>query len=231
MPNGAFYGAKKGSTPHHIVYHPVTRALVAVNDTLVDLQDARLQVQVLDLDSKVVFAKELRVTCAGNSAQPVLELPALDPAMAVHFLSLKLRDAGGRPLTDNFYWISTKPDVMDYGKSQWWGTPVGSCADFTALNHLPGADVELTSRFTPGAAEVTLRNKSERIAFFLELQLQRAGSKAPVLPVFWDDNYVSLLPGEIRTLQVRYRAQEVGGEKLEVALQGWNVKPHSAFSP
>jgi len=231
MPNGAFYGAMKGSTPHHVVYHPLTRALVAVNDTLADLKDARLQVQVLDLDSKVVFAKELRVTCAGNSAQPVLEMPALDAGMAVHFLSLKLRDAGGRPLSDNFYWISTKPDTMAYGKTQWWGTPVGSCADFTALNRLPRVNVALAGRFTPGEAEVTLHNKSERIAFFLELQLQHAASKAPVLPVFWDDNYISLLPGETRTLKVRYRPEDVGGDKLEVALQGWNLNPPAAVFP
>jgi exo-1,4-beta-D-glucosaminidase len=171
------------------------------------------------------------VHCEGNGSQPVLELPSLDASVPVHFLSLKLRDAAGRALSDNFYWISSKPDVLDYEKSQWWGTPFLSYADFTALNRLPASGVELVVRFTSGEAEVTLTNTSDRVAFFIELQLQQAGSGTPVLPIFWDDNYVSLLAKETRTLKVRFHSANTRGERLEVAVQGWNVKPQSVLSP
>jgi exo-1,4-beta-D-glucosaminidase len=227
MPNGAFYGAKKGSSPRHAAFDPVTRRVVAVNDTLVDLAGARLAAQVLDADSRVVFAREVDVNCPATSARPVLDLPALDPRMPIHFLSLKLRDAGGRLLSDNFHWLSARPDVLDYGKTTWFGTPLQSAADFTALNRLPPADVVMTARFTPGEATVSLTNRSDHVAFFNELQLQRSDTNVPVLPVLWDDNYVSLLPRETRTLKARFRPADAGGETLEVLLQGWNLNPPS----
>jgi hypothetical protein len=43
-----------------------------------------------------------------------------------------------------------------------------------------------------------------------------------ILPVLWEDNYVSLLPGESRELTARFpRVDDVSGATLVV--QGWNV--------
>jgi exo-1,4-beta-D-glucosaminidase len=48
-----------------------------------------------------------------------------------------------------------------------------------------------------------------------------------VTPIFWDDNYVSLLPGEKREIAGRYSAAELGGAKAVVEVDGWNVAPAS----
>jgi Exo-beta-D-glucosaminidase Ig-fold domain len=44
-----------------------------------------------------------------------------------------------------------------------------------------------------------------------------------VLPVYYDDNYVALLPGESRRLQVLCPAAAARCAKL--ALRGWNAQP------
>jgi exo-1,4-beta-D-glucosaminidase len=40
----------------------------------------------------------------------------------------------------------------------------------------------------------------------------------------WSDNYVSLLPGETRTLTARWRSEDALGATPTVAVDGWNVE-------
>ncbi len=44
-----------------------------------------------------------------------------------------------------------------------------------------------------------------------------------VLPVYYDDNYVALLPGESRRIEVQCPAGPAPCAK--VALRGWNAEP------
>ena len=45
-----------------------------------------------------------------------------------------------------------------------------------------------------------------------------------ILPVVWQDNYISLLPGEKREITATYRAGSLGAAKPEVEVSGWNVE-------
>jgi Exo-beta-D-glucosaminidase Ig-fold domain len=54
--------------------------------------------------------------------------------------------------------------------------------------------------------------------------LDEAGAR--VLPVYYSDNYVSLLPGESRELDVSCPAGSPHCSR--VALRGWNVVPQEA---
>jgi exo-1,4-beta-D-glucosaminidase len=42
--------------------------------------------------------------------------------------------------------------------------------------------------------------------------------------VLWDDNYVSLLPGETRTITATYRVRDLGGSPPRLVVTGWNVR-------
>jgi exo-1,4-beta-D-glucosaminidase len=105
-------------------------------------------------------------------------------------------------------------------------TPVKSYADFTALRSMPQAAVNATALFSTsgsmGTARVTLRNPSRSIAFFMRLQVTgRNGEEA--LPVLWEDNYLSLLPGETRVVTATYNLRDLGGAPPRVVVTGWNV--------
>jgi exo-1,4-beta-D-glucosaminidase len=105
-------------------------------------------------------------------------------------------------------------------------TPVKKYADYTALRSIPAAAVNATARFSSrggtGQARVTLKNPGRSIAFFMRLQVTgRGGEEA--LPVLWEDNYVSLLPGETRVVTATYRVRDLGGAPPKVVVTGWNV--------
>jgi exo-1,4-beta-D-glucosaminidase len=42
--------------------------------------------------------------------------------------------------------------------------------------------------------------------------------------VIWQDNYISLLPGEKREVTATYRASQLGESKPAVEVSGWNVE-------
>ena len=69
-----------------------------------------------------------------------------------------------------------------------------------------------------------LENPSKIVAFFVRLKVNKGAEGEEILPVIWEDNYVSLLPGEKREDHASYRASELGGAKPSVEVGGWNVE-------
>jgi exo-1,4-beta-D-glucosaminidase len=143
---------------------------------------------------------------AAGAAGKLVELPVLEPKSPVYFLDLKLRDPRGQLVSQNFYWLSSKPDVLDPDKNTEPYMPNKSFADFTALAAMPRANVTVT------------------VAFFIELQVNRGETLKPVLPVLWEDNYVSLLPGESKTVQASFSQADLDGTRPTLAVTGWNLE-------
>jgi exo-1,4-beta-D-glucosaminidase len=183
-------------------------------------------IRVYNVESKPSLTTRLPLDADSGTSQRVFELPHLDHISRTYFLSLRLRGANGKELGGNFYWLSTKPDVLDYqAKVEPWEyyTPSKEYADLTMLNHLPPAQIDVTYRIRVAGrkATVELTNRSGRIAFFIELLLTDEHTGEPVVPVFWQDNYVSLLPQETRTVAVTFPART---RMPLLTIRGWNVE-------
>jgi len=68
-----------------------------------------------------------------------------------------------------------------------------------------------------------LSNPEVALAFFIRVRVVDAGSGEEVLPVYWTDNYFSLLPGESR--EITASLPRVPAGEIEVAVDGWNIDP------
>jgi len=228
MPNGAFYGAKKACEPAHILYNYETREIVLVNNSLLELDDLRAAIKVYNFDLTDKFSKELAVSLAPNDSQSIFTLPALEGLSTTYFADLRLSDKSGAPLSSNFYCLSTKADVLDEAKTEWYVTPAQSYADLTALNTLPPVQLKASRRFTKeGGKEVVmveLENPTAHLAFMVDLRILKDKSGESVLPVFWEDNYFSLLPGEKRAIRGTFSDEALAGEKPILRVAGWNVR-------
>jgi exo-1,4-beta-D-glucosaminidase len=151
--------------------------------------------------------------------------PAGLPDHSAYFVDLRLISADGRLLSTNCYWLSTQPDVLA-DTSTWYMTPVKSYADLSALTGMPQSAITARATFSSrggrGEARVTLHNPGPSVAFFVRLQvIGRGGEEA--LPVLWEDNYVSLLPGERRVITASYALRDLGGAAPQLIVSGWNV--------
>jgi len=66
-----------------------------------------------------------------------------------------------------------------------------------------------------------VQNPGTSIAFMVHLRVANQNTSQDVVPIFWDDNYFSLLPGEKREVSARFDAiHEVGPAVL--TLDAWN---------
>ena len=52
-----------------------------------------------------------------------------------------------------------------------------------------------------------------------------------MLPVFYSDNYVSLVPGEIKTIDIDAADSDFNGEGALIVVDGWNVTVTPASFP
>jgi exo-1,4-beta-D-glucosaminidase len=230
-PGGGYFGTKKACEPVHIQYSEKDHAVFVVNSTYQPYSGLQARIQVLNLDLTPKFSRDARLDAAPDSSASLLELPQIDGLTRTYFLKLDLNDSGGRALSRNFYWLSTTPDVSDWNRSTWYYTPISSYADFTALAGLP--KVRLESPFATAAqgedevTRVSLKNPSSNLAFFVHLEIRKGNDGGDVHPIHWEDNYVSLLPGETRELGATYRKSDLAGAKPVVRMDGWNVETSS----
>jgi exo-1,4-beta-D-glucosaminidase len=225
MPNGAFYGTRAASQPLNLSYNYADETVYAVNDSRFARDGLTGVVRAFDLAAQEIYNQSFELDLPPGGARPLVSLADLESPTPVWFLNLQLHGASGDEVARNFYWLSTEPDVLDYENNLWFVTPTKEFADFTALDDLPEVVLDVSGTMTDameGAeVQVLLSNPSDALAFFVELRVVDAGGST-ILPVLWNDNYVSILPGESRELTARLpTAGDVTGATL--VLQGWNV--------
>jgi exo-1,4-beta-D-glucosaminidase len=227
LPAGGYFGTKKACEPVHVQYSYADKSVLAVNTTQRSLRELKLTAQVYDLNLGVKFSKVLRFDLAADSNSTAFVIPQIQDLSATYFLRLQLEDSHGQQLSSNFYWLSTKDDVLDWQKSTWYYTPTSSYADMTQLQKLPSVKLTLSSRAVrkdgEEVAHVRVTNPGHTIAFFIQLQIKQGRSERDVLPVIWQDNYFSLLPGESREVTASYRVSDLGGTGALLAVAGWNI--------
>jgi exo-1,4-beta-D-glucosaminidase len=225
-PGGGYYGTRKACEPLHVQFSWDDRSVVVVNDLQQSFQGLKVTAQLFDLDLKPRFSGEATVDVAADAVARALVVPKPKELTTTYFLRLKLEDSAARPVSANFYWLSTREDVLDVKKTQWYFTPTKVHADLTALARLPATTLAVRSRLEEGgeetAARVSVENTGQALAFQVRLKMVEAASGKEVLPVFWEDNYFELFPGEKRELRVSYLPGARPGP-LAVEAEAWNV--------
>ena len=226
MPNGAFYGAMKGCQPLNIVYNYKDKNIYAVNDYYKDFNGIKSDIKILNADSKVIYEKEKEFSIDENSSKIIIDLPEINDTSKLFFINLALKDNSGNPISDNFYWISSKEDSLDFINSQWFYTPMKSYADLKEINNLPKTTIGYSEKYSTKNdeqnIEVTLYNNSDKLAFFIELKVVDQKTGKSFLPIYWTDNYISLLPHSRKKITGTFRMPN-SKRSPQLIINGWNV--------
>lgn len=227
-PGGGYFGAKRAMEALHPVYGYDDRAIWLISSQYEDAKGLKLVTKIYNLDMTEKFSQENRVDAPADSTAKIFALPDVPGLSPTYFLVLRLEDATGKLVGSNFYWLSTKPETMNWSKSIWYTTPTASFADFTAISQLPKVKLNVSDRTVKEGEDaithVTIENPSKSLAFFVRLKVDKGEKGDEILPVVWEDNYISLLPGEKREVTATYRASDLGAAKAAVEVSGWNVE-------
>ena len=226
-PGGGYFGAKKALEPLHPQFSYDDRSVWLVSSQYQDAPGLKLTATVYDLNMVEKHKQQATINAAADSTNKAFAIPELQDISTTYFLVLTLDDAAGKRLSSNIYWLSTKPETLQWDKSTWYFTPATSYADFTALDTLPKVRLQHSANTERQGDKVrtvvTIKNPSKSIAFAVRLKANDSKGEE-VLPVLWEDNYFALLPGEERQIAATHSAGDARDPKLAVTVEGWNVE-------
>jgi len=220
-PGGGYFGTKKACEPLHVQYSYDDRSVVVVNDTLRDAKGLKISASVLDLNLAPTFTRDAVVDVGADAVVRAFELPPPAGLTPTYFVRLTLHGSAGALVSRNFYWLSMSDDRLDWEKTDWYHTPTTRHADLSALARLPATTLSVSTALAGNdRARVTVANTGAALAFQIRLKLvDRSGDEA--LPVYWDDNYFELMPGETREVGVAYTGATTA--PLRATAEAWNT--------
>ncbi len=166
------------------------------------------RVEVLNMDGKLKWEKTASLDSAEDSTTSVAKMEYPPGLTAVHFIRLKLL-RGNETVSENFYWRGVEE------------------GNYKALRELPKVKLEVaTAREQLGnrwQLTTEVHNVSNHPALLVRLKVVREKSGDRILPALYSDNYVSLMPGERRTLRVEVENADTRGERPKVTVGGFNT--------
>ncbi len=243
-PNASLFGARKACEPIHIQVNQSDWHAMVINNTRLAI-GGTATISIHNLDGALVSTHTIILVAGPGAATDIGQVESPPGASQVHFISAKLFDARGRLLSDNFYWRAKVPHSSPPLAGQFDAGPPPAPAeedDFTALNQLPTVSLDIHAHlsFAGDRAFVTaeVSNPTKSIALMSHLQLRRPPQQnsspsrdVRVLPVYYSDNYFSLLPGERRSVSIECARDDLKRQSPEIAVDGWNVTSASPSSP
>ncbi|HLH05864.1 MAG TPA: beta galactosidase jelly roll domain-containing protein [Terriglobales bacterium] len=229
QPAGGYFSTKLANEPVHILYGYDDHAVWVVNDQYQAFPKLQATATVYNFDLSEKFNKQAELNLPEDGCVKALEIPAIDGLSQTYFVRLALHDGAGKLISQNFYWLSTQPEQYDWSKTTFFYTPTTQEGNFTALNTLPIVQLSASSSVerhgNEEVVQITLQNPSKNLAFMTYLRVTD-NKEQDFLPVFMDDNYITLMPGEKREISARYAVGD-GASAPEVLISGWNVAPQT----
>jgi len=208
----SFYGVKKACEPLHVQLDLSNFNVDMVNTTTSAQPGVTITANVYSLDNKSLLQHTEKKDLTANATTPGFKLD-LAPLMGtgVVFVKLEARSATGQLLSENLYWLGA------------------TSASYRALTHLPNANVSASATWTKSGdtqhIRVHLQNSGAAAALQNKLTLVNAADRSRILPAYYSDNYVSLLPGESKEVDIEFPAS--ASSQPQVNLRGWNLAPTS----
>jgi hypothetical protein len=204
----SYYGVKKACEPLHVQLDLSNYSVTVVNTTQDSLKGLTVAATVYSLENKILLHNDqpFDVPADASTNGSKLDLAPLF-SNGVLLVKLELKSGDGKLLSDNFYWLAA------------------DSASYRQLNKLPAASVVATmvAHTAIGPRNTTvafLENRGQTAALEIKLTLVDPATGARILPAYYSDNYISLLPGEKREVTIQY---DTTRSVPQLAIRGWNV--------
>ena len=208
-PNGGLYGLNHANRSLHVMYNPVDGMLLIANHTFNPQHDLMVQAKAYDFAGKDTLIFQWFVELSPTSVQKIESIKrVIDKLFSNYggFLSLRLLDTSHKILDDNLYWL---PDTK---------------GNYNGLQRMQKVNLIVVARkVKDGRIAVKLNNPlGSPLAFFNRISIVNKVTKKRILPVFYSDNYVSVLPGEEKIVFIDYNRNDKVNNTL-ISISGWNV--------
>lgn len=208
-PTAAYFAFKTANQPLHIQWRADNESVEVANDTRNNFDNLTVEAHLYSLDGKLISSKTVNGNVVSNITKSFFNLVYPDNITPVQFISLKLKNTEGKILSENFYWRGT--NYMDYNSLQ---TMRKVSLTGKAIKKTIGGHTTIT---------VPLTNNSGNVALMTRLKVLQKKSGKRVLPIFYSDNYISLTPGETKTVTITFDNKYLEKDLPKLMIEGWNI--------
>ncbi|HZL08996.1 MAG TPA: beta galactosidase jelly roll domain-containing protein [Prolixibacteraceae bacterium] len=208
-PNAGYYFMQNACEPVHAQLNALDYNVTVVNRTHHPVSNLTIQADVFDMDSKLIFHKTEKITLTSTDVKEPFSLSkVLTDAKGVNFVVLNLKDANGKVISHNVYWLAADDNYKALNTMS-----VSKLETIVLKSETVKSDTRWTVQFT---------NNTKHLALFIRPQLLSDGEE--VLPCFWSASYFSLAPGESITVTTSVSSDQLKSKNQEIQIKGWNME-------
>ncbi len=207
--NGGFYGFRHGAESLHIQLNLNDSSICIQNQTYYNARNLLVEAELFDIQGSSIEKSNSKASVGANTYEVIRGLFSGGKPDGFYFARLRLKDSKGKLLDENLYWLT------------------GDDADWLELEELSQADIEVAvTRNEDGSLSAAIENAGNETAFFMRLKIARKKSGELMLPVFLDDNYITLFPGEKRSIEIdlSHLTSDVMISELQLEVAPWKGK-------
>ena len=215
-PTAAYFGCKKASEPVHVQWNPHSGEVEVVNYHAGDLEDLLVKAMLVNLDGSIVWENKMSLDSNEDTTVRCFALDEPESLDKTYFIKLYLTDAEGVVISDNFY-INGKEYGNHRAMQQIAKARVKTSFDFEKIED--GREIQGTE----WRGTVVLENRSKVPAVMIRLNVIGKKDGEQILPMFYEDNYFSLMPGERKTVSLKWYDADSRGNKPEIIVTGYNL--------
>ena len=214
-PTAAYFASKIACEPLHIQWNPLSDSIEVVNYAIPDGSGLTASMQVINLDGTVLFKNQLQADCPEDSL--VRLFPVLKPGGkdSIYFVKLELI-RGRQIVSQNLYLRGSSEETT------------GGLGNLRAVLKLPKVKLFSTTKVAEKSGhwylETVMKNETKIPAINIRLKVVGDKDRNRILPVIFNDNYVTLMPGEQRIITMEIDNADTRGEKPAVEMDGLNLK-------
>lgn len=220
-PTAALYAAQNACEPLHPQFDYLKNTISVVNDYYKSFNNYKVIADVYDLNMKKIFSKESSVNLPEDGVvNDVFKIDFTKATTSIQFIKLRLLDQSGKLVGSNFYWRSN--NKYDGAKTI-TGPATAGFQDIAKLAKTT-ISVKQSTSVVNGKyfVNLILKNTGNSISFFTQIQWLDAAGK-PVRPSFYSDNFICMMPGEQRKLQIETDLKNLPLNQYQLIVKGFNT--------
>ncbi|MDF2539050.1 MAG: glycoside hydrolase family 2, candidate beta-glycosidase [Herbinix sp.] len=209
--NAGYFAIKKANQPINAIWNSASDSIILSNGTAQDRKYLKTVLNIYDLNGKLAYSNYEMNDISADTSTVVMTYPKVQTETDLCFIELKVQDIDNHTLADNFYWTNRK-----------------NTQDYTSLNSL--AQVLLNCAYKVVSKDdersiydITVKNVTDTPALLIHLKTLKADTKERILPVYYEDNYFSLMPGKSKTIRLEIDSELLGDDEPFFSMDGWNV--------
>lgn len=207
-PTAAYFGCKKASEPIHIQWNPVYDDIEIVNYSARNKKNLSAKAQLINMDGSVQWEKTTGLDSDEDTTIKCFKLLFPESLSKVYFIKLTLKEEN-QIISENFYWRGLED------------------GNYQALNDLPVVKIESNTTVKKEGEDwlltTTIKNPTATPALMIRVKVVGDKDHNRILPVFYSDNYIFLMPSEEKSITMKLKNADTRGEKPIVEIAGFNI--------